>query len=262
MEKFILDCENMKRIFLIKRKGFNFYRDYTELYLHQSFENKGYHLVKDKDKKLFGAIVDVSMSEKYMTVLSPYFDTLTENDAKEFAEILSQNFKSEVIIDYITDNYEVKEIPYVFMFSDAHNAFDEEVYVYDSAAEFVRESYSAYCKSGDLYSEEYVNYGGGFKGIEISVSFGVENVELEEAFLTYDDSKNEIKRFPISFEKKNGVFVCMLNAFSMDKGINKHSAVLRYKKLQKEKWKHGFGIHFRPKSDIENLVAEVCVKAL
>ena len=261
MEKLILNCENMKRIFLIKRKGVNFYRDYTELYLHQSFENKGYHLVKAKDKKLFGVIVDVSMSEKYMTVLSPYFDTLTEDEAKAFADILSDNFKSEVIIDYVTGDYEVKEIPYVFMFSDVHNAFLEDVYVYDNAPEFVRESHSTYCKSGDLYSEEYVNYGGGFKGIEIRISFDVEDVEIENTFLTYEPHK-EIKRLQIAFEKKNGVFVCALDDFSMDKGINKHSAVLRCKKLQKEKWKHGFSIHFRPRSDIENLVVKVSVKAL
>ena len=98
MGKLILNCDNMKRVFLIKRKGFNFYRDYTELYLHQSFENKGYHLVKEKGKSLFNVIVDVSLSEKYMTVLSPYFDTLTEDEAKAFADILNDNFKSEVII--------------------------------------------------------------------------------------------------------------------------------------------------------------------
>ena len=262
MGNLILNCDNMKRVFLIKRKGFNFYGDYTEKYLHQSFEHKGYYLVKEKDKKLFGVIVDVPMSKKHMTVLSPYFDTLTEEDAKEFAKILSDNFKSEVTIDYVTGNYEINETPYIFMFSDVHNAFDEDVYVYDNAPEFVRESHSTYCKSGDLYSEEYVNYGGRFKGVEFSISFDVEDVELEETFLTYDDSKNEIKRFPISFEKKNGVFVCMLNDFSMDKGINKHSAVLRYKKLQKEKWKHGFSIHFKPKSDAESLVPKVSVKSL
>ncbi len=131
MEKMILNCDNMKRVFCIKRKRYNFYRDYTELYLHQSFETKGYYLVKEKEKKLFVVIVDVSMSKKYMTVLSPYFDTLTEEEAANFAETLSNNFKSEVIIDYVTGDYEVKEIPYVFMFSDVYNAFDEDIYVYN-----------------------------------------------------------------------------------------------------------------------------------
>lgn len=261
MEKLILNCENMKRVFLIMRKGFNFYENYTEKYLHQSFENKGYCLVKEKDKKLFGVIVDVPMSKKYMTVLSPYFDTLTEDDAKEFAKILSDNFKSEVTIDYVTGNYEINEPPYIFMFSDVHNAFDEDVYVYDNEPEFVRESCSAYCKSGDLYSEEYVNYGGRFKGIEISISFDAEDVEIENAFLTYEPH-TEVDRCQLVFENKHGVFVCVLDDFSMDKGINKHSAGLRYKKLWKEKRKHGFGIHFIPKSDAESLFPKVIVKSL
>ena len=261
MEKLILNCENMKRVFLIKRKGFNYYGSYTEKNLHQAFEHKGYYLVKEQEKRLFGVIVDAPMSEKYMTVLSPFFDTLSEEEAYEFAEILSEKFKSEVRIDYITGNYEIKDTPYVFMFSDVHNAFDEDVYVVDSEPEFVRESYSVYCKSGDLYSEEYVNYGGRFKGIEISISFDVEDVEIEDAFLAYEPH-TEVVRRQIVFEKKNGVFVCVLDDFSMDKGINKHSAVLRGKKLQNEKYKHGFSIIFKPKSNAQSLVPKVYVKSL
>lgn len=261
MGKLILNCDNMKRVFLIKRKGFNFYTDYTELYMHQAFEQKGYHLVKEVEKKLFGVIVDVSTAEKYMTALSPFFDTLTEEEAEAFAKILSEKFKSDVLIDYITGNYEVKEVPYVFFFSDVHNAFNEDVYVYDKAPEFVREIRSSYCKSGDIYSEGYVNYGGGFKGIEISVSFDTENVEIDEAFLTITP-KREIERLGIAFEKKNGAFVCALKDFAMEKGINRYSAVLRGSKLQKEKDKYGFGIHFKPRCDAESLVANVNIKVL
>ena len=52
--------DNVKKLFLIKRKGFNYYTDYTELYLHKAFENKGYYLVKDESKCLFHVIVDIS----------------------------------------------------------------------------------------------------------------------------------------------------------------------------------------------------------
>ena len=250
----------MKRLFLIKRKGFNYYTDYTELYLHRTFENKGYYLVKDESKCLFDVLVDIS-EEKYMAVLSPYFDTLSEDDAKEFAEILGVNFKSEVNVIPCPENYQFKGTPYKFMFSDIYNAFDEASYVCGKAPEFIRESYSTHCKADNLYTEKYVNYGGGFKGIEINVSFDVEDVEIENAFLTYTAHK-EIERRQIVFERKNGMFVCVLDDFSMDKGINKYSAVLRGKKLQAEKWKHGFGIHFIPKSSIESLVPEISINSL
>ena len=138
-------------MFVIKRKGFNYYTDYTELYLHKAFENKGYYLVKDESKCLFHVIVDIS-EEKYMTVLSPYFDTLSEDEAIEFAAILGSNFKSEVISMTCSPNYQIKGIPYKFMFSDIYNAFEEDIYSYDKEPEFVRESYSTYCKPDNLYS--------------------------------------------------------------------------------------------------------------
>ena len=250
----------MKKLFLIKRKGFNYYTDYTELYLHKAFENKGYYLVKDESKCLFDVIVDIS-EEKYMAVLSSYFNTLSEDDAREFAEFLSCDFKSEVIVIPCPENYQFKGIAYKFMFSDVYNAFDEDVYVYDKAPEFVRESYSTYCKSGDLYSEEYINYGGEFKGIEISVSFDAEDVEIEGAFLTYTPRK-EIERRQISFKKKNDRFVCTLSDFCIEKGINKYSAVLRGRKLLDEKRKQGFAIHFIPSSGAERIAPKVCVKEL
>ncbi len=69
------------------------------------------YLVKDESKCLFNVIVDIS-EEKYMTVLSPYFDTLSEDDAREFSEILGSNFKSEVIAMPCTENCQFKGIPY------------------------------------------------------------------------------------------------------------------------------------------------------
>ena len=44
---------------------------------------------------------------------------LTEEN---FAEVLSANFKSEVISMPCTENYQFKGIPYRFMFSDIYNA--------------------------------------------------------------------------------------------------------------------------------------------
>ena len=45
-------------------------------------------------------------------------------------------------------------------------------------------------------------------------------------------------------------------------GIHLSTEYYRYKKLQKEKWKHGFSVHLKPKSDAESLVPKVSVKSL
>ena len=63
----------MKRVLYIKRKGFNYYTDYTELYLHEALQNYGFSLIREKEKSTFGVTVYISENEKYMAVLSPFF---------------------------------------------------------------------------------------------------------------------------------------------------------------------------------------------
>lgn len=250
---------NVKKLFLIKRKGFNYYTDYTELYLHKSFENKGYKLVKDESKCLFDVIIDIS-EEKYMTALSPYFDALPEEDVKELAEILSSNFKSEVIVMPCLENYQFKGIPHKFMFSDIYNAFEEDVYVYNESPEFARECFSQ-CKGNQPYVVEYVNYGGAFTGLDITLSFDNANIVLEEASLNYYKGNNKISK-ELTFEKSGDMFKCSVPEFYMNRGINKYSAVLRGKKREDEKSKNGFYIRFVPRGSDEILNAEIMVKPL
>lgn len=250
----------MKRLFLIKRKGFNYYTDYVELYLHRSFENKGYYLIKEESKSLFNLIVDISETEKNMTVLSPYFDSLSEEETNKFAELLSSNFKSEVISMPYSGNYDFKGTPYRFMFSDVHNAFEEDAYVYDDNPELVREVFSP-CISQSPYVAEYINYGGAFYGLDITISFDNNDVELGEATFNYFEGRDRISK-EIAFEKTNNVFKCEIADFVMEKGINRYSAALRGKKKQDEKTKHSFYIRFVPKSSDEILVPEINVKPL
>lgn len=245
----------MKRVFLIRRKGFNYYTDYTELYLHKSFESIGYYLVKDESKCLFNVIVDISENEKYMTMVSPYIDALSYDDANKFAECLSINFKSEVVVMPSGSDYRFKGTPYRFMFSDVYNAFEEDAYVYQKKPEFAREMFSN-CKNQQPYVAEFINYGGAFKGLTIIISFGGADVELEETTINYYKGRNKKEKVSqkIFFEKTDNVFISEIDDFEMDKGINKYSAVLRGKKRDDEKSKHGFYIRFIPKScDSEHL---------
>lgn len=249
----------MKRLFLIKKKGFNHFTGYTELYLHRSFETKNYFLVKEESKSLFDVFFCIS-DEKYMTAFSPYFDALSEEEADEFAQILSYNFKSEVCVVPYTDDYVFKGPGYKFMFSDRHNAFLEDPYVYHSKPEFVRRTISR-CVCNEKFAVSYTNYGGAFSGIKIRVSFDIDSVELEEAFLGYYVGKQHIRK-EIVFQKHGGVFECIVNYFSLEKGINKYSAKLRGKKEFMETEKHGFWITFTPKGNVGLLSPKISVSAL
>ena len=92
----------MKRMLMIKRKGFNYYTDYTELYLHRAFQNYGYSIVRDKTESEFSVIVCISETEKYMKMTSQIFDELSESDIANLCNLFSEAFKSEAIMSELT----------------------------------------------------------------------------------------------------------------------------------------------------------------
>lgn len=250
----------MKTYFLIKRKGFNYYTDYIELYLHRSFEKKGYFLVKEKKNSVFSVMVYGCEDEKYMAVASPFFDTLSNEETHEIAELLHYNFKSEVKIMPCSDDYELEGNHYTFMFSNTHNAFEEDAYVYDSEPEFVQELFSP-CISYQPCIIGRVNYGGAFKGLDITLTFESDGVELEETVLICFKGKKIVSE-KIVFEKLNNKFKCVIPDFSMDKGINRYSAVLKGKHGADKKSECSFYIRFIPKSTKKILNPEVIIKPL
>ena len=249
----------MKKLILIKRKGFNYYTDYVETYLHRAFKDKGFYLVKDEKNSLFDVLVDVSENEKYMTLLSSYFDTLSKQEIDDFVEKLGIYFKSEVLIAEC-EEYRYKGVPYKIGFSDTHNAYEEDGYVYNTEPELVRESFSL-CRANEPYVISCVNYGGAFKGIEITLLFDNDDVELEDVSLNYIQGKNRVSR-EIVFEKENNVFSCVIDDFAMDKGINRYSAKLRGKKKVNEKEKCGFYVRFIPRNIPKAQLPTMKVKAL
>ena len=108
---------------------------------------------------------------------------------------------------------------------------------------------------------EYINYGGAFKGLEISLSFDNADVILEEPSLNYYVGKEKLTK-ELTFEKSGNKFYCSVPEFYMDKGINKYSAILRGKKREDEKSKNGFYIRFVPRSSDGFLNVEMMVKPL
>lgn len=250
----------MKRLFLIKRKAYNFYTDYTRLYLHRAFETKNYYLILDESKCLFDIFIYIS-DEKYMTAYSSYFDAFSDEEADEFAKILSENFKSEVIVEPYTSEYEFKGAKYRFMFSNRYNAFLEDPYVYDLPPKFLRRTCSARCEYNNVYLVEYINFGGAFNGIKIKIAFENETVELEDTFLLQDIGKQYSKR-EIFFQKHNGIFECVIDDFALERGINEYSAKLKGKTGFRELSKHGFTISFVPKGAEGVLSPKISVSAL
>ena len=78
----------------LRKKGFNYYADYTEKYLNETLEAYGYKLSLRKDNAKESLVFTFDESP-WLTVSSPSFNMLSDEALKEFAENLAEKFKKE-----------------------------------------------------------------------------------------------------------------------------------------------------------------------
>lgn len=239
----------MKRVLYIKRKGFNYYTDYTELYLHRAFENYGYSLIREEEKSSFSVIVYISEDEKYMSFLSPYFDSLQEDDLSEICDKFSKAFKSEVIISICPDDTVFSGEKHIFMLSDKYSAFDEPIYLTSEKPKLKWKTADTYFTANKPYLIRLINVGGELSGANIILDFdeNTDRLIIDEAEIIYYGNKKEVRR-NITFTKDGDSFCANADFLHIEKGINTKSAVLRAKKLYTEEKKHGFGLKILPES--------------
>ena len=242
----------MKKMLMIKRKGFNYYTDYTELYLHNAFQNYGYSIVRDKDKSDFSVFVYISEAEKYMKVTSPFFDNLSENNVTELCDVFSEAFKSEVTITEASE-YENDSInTYEFMLSNNHSAYDEPVYMVDEPPKLEWRTRDINFETNKDYCMSFVNVGGKFSGINITFDFNenIYDLDLSDAHISRWNG-HSFSRQEIVFKKEENSFKADIDFLKIEKGINPKSAVLRGKKRANEEERYGFWLGVLPVSKEE-----------
>ena len=245
----------MKRVLYVRRKGFNYYTDYTELYLHKALQNYGFSLIRKKEKSTFGVTVYISESEKYMAMLSPFFDSIDETDLITLCEIFSKTFKSEAIISACPDNAVFSGDKEYFMFSENYNAFDEPVYLTESSPKLNWKTADCFFKTNEPYLIRFVNIGGKLSGINIVISFedDISDLTIDETEIIYYENKKEVRK-SITFTKMDNCFYAEADFLLIDKGINPACAVLRAKKLYNEELKHGFAMKLMPESSTDTIL--------
>ena len=244
----------MKRVLLIKRKGFNYYTDYTELYLHNAFTNYGYSLVRDPKRSSFSITAYINESEKYMAFLSPYFDTLNDSDLFEFCEVFSTAFKSEAIVSVCTDDISFPGEKEIFMFSDKFSAFDEPVYLTNEKPKLKMKTADTYFTANKPYLIRFVNMGGELSGIDVILNFdeNTDRLIIDEAEIIYYENKKEVRK-ELPFIKEGNSFFAKADYLHIKQGINQNSAVLRAKKLFNEELRHGFALLIKPESYMDTV---------
>ena len=237
----------MKRVLYIRRKGFNYYTDYTELYLHNALQSYGFSLIREKEKSTFGVTVYISESEKYMAALSPFFDSIGDEDLLTLCEHFSKTFKSETIVSACADDSVFPGDKEYFMFSENYSAFDEPIYITDAPAKLKRKTASCFLTANKPYLIRFVNNGGKLSGADIVLDFeeNISHLSIADAEIIHCENKKDVRN-PLAFTKVGNSFSAKADLIYIEKGINPSSAVLRAKRLYNEEIKYGFCLKFTP----------------
>ena len=77
----------------LRKKGFNYYTDYTEKYLDEALNAYGYNLSLRKENGK-GSLTLFWDESPWLTVSAPWFDEMSEEKVKEVAENLAEKFKT------------------------------------------------------------------------------------------------------------------------------------------------------------------------
>ena len=239
----------MKRVLYIRRKGFNYYTDYTELYLHNALTNYGFSLIREKDKCTFGVTVYISESEKYMALISPFFDSIADDDLMTLCENFSKAFKSEAIVSACPDDAVFHGDKEYFMFSENSSAFDDPIYLTEDAPKLKYKMADCFFMADKPYLIKFVNIGGKLSGINISLDFDedISCLSIDQAEIIYYEKKKEVRK-SVTFTKTDNGFFAEADFLLIEKGINPACAVLRAKKLSTEEERHGFSLKLTPES--------------
>ena len=241
----------------IIKKGFNFYTDYIDRYMHNTMENVGFHLVRDKEKADIAIVCINDLNSRYMYFVSDYFLNADKNTKNIISTAAEKNFKSyaqfsEIDTDRfsfgITDGKPIIHINnkedtdlHIMMFSKKYNAFEEPAFVRGGNSELVNVSRDAEFRTNKINMFTYQNYGGIKKGLTIYADADTDNIVFGKAEICKNGVAEELCFERIS---ENGVYryKCCLPDFEIPEGINKNSARLLYKKGQDERIKRQFFI--------------------
>lgn len=234
----------MKRTMYIRRKGFNYYTDYTEKYLHDALSGYGYNLVRERENSVFAVTVYIS-EEKYMTLQSVFIDMLPEEELPAASEAFSSAFRSEVIIS-AGGGEPHGGVAYVFYFSDVYSAYDLPPFVESGEPELkqITGNLTPFIPGVPrVYS--FVNYGGPAAGLEVRIE-GADASDFEDFTVNRWATKNRRITEKPAFERANTGLMARLPDFVIPAGINRGSAVLRGRTLDRERDKRGLYLRLIP----------------
>ena len=235
----------------LRKKGFNYYTDYTEKYLNETLEAYGYKLSLRKDNAK-GSLVFTFNESPWLTVSSPSFNMLSDEALKEFAENLAEKFKTvyEIASEEPTEKFEERHEYYI---TDGVGAIDEPFFITEGEPCFEWVTMPFRQNYNKPYHISFQNYGGIKKGLVAEITVKNKNAEIKDFELRKMDSNGEFEAFktePIVAEKQNSkIYRFEFPEYVIPEGINRYSIKLMAKKKQTESEKRRIYVSFLPVCD-------------
>lgn len=232
----------------LRKKGFNYYTDYTEKYLDETLKVYGYKLSLRKENRK-GSLVFFWDESPWLTVSASWLDEMSEEKVKEFAENLADNFKTkyEIVNEEALVTFEEM---YEYYITDGLGAIDEPFFVTDGelCLSWVTKPFRQ--KYNQPYYMSFQNYGGVRKGIIAEIELCNKNAIIKDFELKSIGSDGEFevyKNEPTVSENENvKVYKFEFPDYMTPEGINRYSIKLRGKKKQTECEKRRIYVSFIP----------------
>ncbi len=246
----------MREVYIkLRKKGFNYYTDYTQKYINNAFAEYAYYQTLRKDKALF-SVQFFWDDSPWLTFSASWLNTLSSEQVIKLAEHLAKHFKTRYEIAntyvpaggttkmeyYLTDNIEwaaVNEPPFVREGEPVLKAF----------------MFNPTLKSGKESFVSIQNYGGIGQGVTVDAICGDTPVSFSDFFISYEDytkKGNSGKRMTV-YPSSQEVLCddpqkirCTFPEFILPEGVNVFSTKLIAKVKQDQCWKRCFHIHFIP----------------
>lgn len=242
----------------LRKKGFNYYTDYTEKYLNETLEAYGYKLSLRKENGK-GSLTLFWDESPWLTVSAPWFDEMSEEKVKEVAENLAEKFKTkyEIVNEEAVATYEEMHEYYI---TDGIGAIDEPFFISDGEPCFEWVTMPFRQKYNEPYHISFQNHGGIKKGLAAEIELSNKNARIESFQMKSQRNDGEYEVFttePTVTENENGrVYQFVLHDYVIPEGINRYSIKLMGKKKQTECEKRRIYVSFLPVCD-HNETADV-----
>ena len=237
----------------LRKKGFNYYTDYTEKYLDEALNIYGYKLSLRKENGK-GSLVFFWDENPWLTVSASWLNEMSEEKVKALAEILAEKFKTkyEIVNEEAVVTFKEMHEYYV---TDGIGAIDEPFFVTDGEPCFSWATKPFRQKYNQPYYMSFQNYGGVRTGIIAEIELCNKNVFIKDFELKSIGSDGECevyKNEPTVTENENGkVYKFEFPDYVTPEGINRYSIKLMGKKKQTECENRRIYLRFVPVSDSE-----------